>query len=613
MVVYIYLLIPKEDLMKRFMIYSLTVVFASMSAYGASGAEIIHKPLSATILHFNDHHGYLDESKKKLKFGNGIGKVYTKLGGFPRIASEAKRIKAANKNTLFLVAGDAFSGTLYHTLFQGQGSVDLLNELRIDAFTLGNHEFDGGDKVLKEFIDKAVFPIVSANVEAKAGSTLDGAWKPYIIKEIDGAKVGIIGIDIAQKTKVSSRPSDDISFYDEIFRAQKYADELKTKGVNKIILLSHFGYKNDIDLASKVSGIDIIIDGDSHTLMGDFSSVGLKSEVDKYPVALKSKDGKPMCIAQAWAHSMVLGELHVEFDADGILLKCDGVPHLLIADSFRQKNAEHKKVEVNATVKAKIMKIIDTCNNITLTSADKEMSDKLSVYKEQLKKKSDIEIGSATEPLKHIRIPTHTYGGIDGATMPLGSDIAPVVSKAFYEASLRADACIQNAGGTRISIPSGKISYGTAYTLLPFSNTLFEIDMKGSDIKQVLEDAIINFKDNDGSTGSFPYAYGLRYDLDMTKPKFKRVLNLEIMDRKTRAWSAIDMDKTYVIVTNNYIAEGRDGYGTFKSVQESGAKAIDTYIDYAESFVEYIKGLAKSGKGITKLPKNEHCIKSYKE
>jgi len=202
---------------------------------------------------------------------------------------------------------------------------------------------------------------------------------------------------------------------------------------------------------------------------------------------------------------------------------------------------------------------------------------------------------------------------VDGAKMPLGSDIAPVVSKGFYEASLRADACIQNAGGVRISVPTGDIDYGTAYRLLPFSNTLFEIDMAGSDVKQVLEDAIINFKDNDGSTGSFPYAYGLRYDLDMTRDKNDRVQNLEVMDRKTKKWSAIDPAKTYVIVTNNYISEGRDGYTTFKTVQKNGAKAIDTYLDYAESFVSYVKGLAKDGKGLTKLPKEEHCIKSYKE
>jgi 5'-nucleotidase len=320
-----------------------------------------------------------------------------------------------------------------------------------------------------------------------------------------------------------------------------------------------------------------------------------------------------MCIAQAWDHSAVLGELHVAFDKDGVVTDCKGVPHLLLGEPFKQKNAERKKVEVNATVKAKIMDVINANANIDLVVPDAQMEAKLDTYRKQVKEKSKATIGKATVALSHIRIPTHTYGGVDGAKMPLGSDIAPVVSKGFYEASLRADACIQNAGGVRISVPAGDINYGTAYKLLPFSNTLYEIDMKGSEVKQVLEDAIINYKDNDGSTGSFPYAYGLRYDLDISKPKNERVMNLEVMDRKTKKWSTLDPKKTYVIVTNNYIAEGRDGYITFKTAQQNGAHAIDTYLDYAESFVSYVKGLAKEGKGLTKLPAGEHCIKSYKE
>ncbi len=594
--------------MKKTALLAATATLFTLNA--AVAAE--PKPLDVTILHMNDHHGFLDAVTQKLKI-KGVGKTYVKLGGFPRVAAEAKKLRAANKNVLFLHAGDAFSGTLYHTLFQGQASVDLMNQLGLDAFALGNHEFDGGDATLKAFIDKAKFPVISANVEAQKGSTLDGAWKPYIIKEIDRQKVGIIGIDVAQKTKVSSRPSDAISFYDEVFRAQKYADELKAQGVNKIILLSHFGFDNDLGLAAKTTGIDVIIGGDTHTLMGDFTAVGLKSQSPDYPKSVTAKDGKPVCIAQAWDHSALLGELHVTFDAAGTVTKCAGTPHLLLGEPFRQKNKEHKKVEVNATVKARIMQAIEASPNIDLVTPDPEMEAKLAVYRKQVKEKSKAAIGQAAEPLRHIRIPGHTYGGVDGAALPLGSEIAPVVSKGFYEASLRADACIQNAGGVRISVPAGEISYGTAYRLLPFSNTLYEIDLTGAQIKQVLEDAIINFKDNDGSTGSFPYAYGLRYDLDMTRDKNDRVQNLEVMDRKTKKWSAIDPAKTYVIVTNNYIAEGRDGYTTFKTAQQNGAKAIDTYLDYAESFVNYVKGLAKEGKGLTKLPKEEHCIKSYKE
>jgi 5'-nucleotidase len=570
---------------------------------GYSGASL-------KILHFNDHHSYLDESSMKLKI-KGIGKVYTPIGGFPRMATMIKKLK--DNNTMVLDAGDAFSGTLYHTLFHGMANVEMMNQLKLDAFTLGNHEFDNRDEGLKAFLDKANFPVVSSNVVAKKGTILDGKWTPYIIKEVNGVKYGIIGLEISQKTKVSSRPSDDITFLDEAESTQKYADELKSKGIDKIILLSHFGYENDLAMASKISGVDVIIDGDSHTLMGDFSAVGLKSQVDEYPKQTTDKDGKPVCIAQAWAHSLVLGEVHVTFDDKGEVSKCEGTPHLMLGSKMRKKNKEGKKLDINATLRAQIEKLVGTQENLSLVTGDEEMNKVLNHYKELVDKKKNDSIGTAAEDLKHIRIPGQDYGGVNGAKLSLGSDIAPVVAKGFYEASLRADLCIQNAGGVRVTVKSGDVSFGDAYTLLPFSNTLFEIDMKGSEVKQVLEDAIINFKDNGGSTGSFPYAYGIKYDVDMNKSKNERISNIEVMDRKTKKWGILGMDKTYIVVTNNYIAEGRDGYTTFKTVQKNGAKAIDTYLDYAESFVNYVKGLAKEGKSLTKLPTAEHCIKSYKE
>ncbi len=585
-------------------------LLAGILATGASASS----PLDLKILHFNDHHGFLDSSTMKLTYmddKNKAKKVYTHLGGLPRIGAKINTLRT--DHTLVLDAGDAFSGTLYHTLFHGLANVEIMNGMGIDAFTLGNHEFDNRDKGLKAFIDKANFPVISANTVADKGSILDGAWKPYIIKEVAGEKVGIIGLEVGQKTKISSRPSDKIHFLDEISTAQKYADELKKQGVDKIILLSHFGYENDVKLAAQVTGIDVIIDGDSHTLMGDFSAVHLKSQVAEYPKALTSKDGQPMCIAQAWAHAMVLGEVNVKFDKDGHVLSCTGTPHLLIGKGFRQK-INHKKVDVNSSTQATIDKVIAQHANLDLVDPDPKLSALLDKFKKEVDTKKSESIGKADTVLKHIRIPGQSYGGIDGSNMPLGSDIAPVVAKGFYEASKRADACIQNAGGVRITINSGSVSYGTAYELLPFSNTLYEIDMKGSEIQAVLEDAISNYKDNKGgSTGSFPYAYGLRYDIDASQPKGKRISHLDIMDRKTKKWSTIDQSKTYVIVTNNYIAEGRDGYVTFKKVQKAGAHAVDTYLDYAESFVEYVKGLDAQGKGLTKLPKEEHCIKSYKE
>lgn len=297
------------------------------------------KPLDLTIIHINDHHSHLaPESLELIVEGKP---VLVEVGGMARVATQIKALRSAHKNTLTLHAGDAMSGTLYFTLFKGQADVALLNAIGFDAFTLGNHEFDEGDDVLAKFIEKAEFPVITSNVETTKSSVLYGKWKPYLIKEIDGQKVGIIGLETAQKTSASSRPGPDISFYDEFVRVKKYVDALHSKGINKIILLSHFGYENDKELAKKIDGIDVIIDGDSHSLLGNFKKIGLNS-VGAYPTHVLSKSGDKVCIAQAWEYAKVVGELHVTFDQSGHLKKCSGTPHLIIGDHFTTKKKKMK-------------------------------------------------------------------------------------------------------------------------------------------------------------------------------------------------------------------------------------------------------------------------------
>ncbi|MGC9351367.1 MAG: choice-of-anchor I family protein, partial [Sulfurovum sp.] len=123
--------------------------------------------------------------------------------------------------------------------------------------------------------------------------------------------------------------------------------------------------------------------------------------------------------------------------------------------------------------------------------------------------------------------------------------------------------------------------------------------------------ALTNYLDNGGSTGSFPYAYGLRYDIHTNAPADNRISNLEIKNRETGLWSAINSDEMYVVVTNDYIAAGRDGYATFKTVQDERGPGVDTYLDYAMSFVRYVEAKAENGEKVTKLPAEDHPIKSF--
>jgi 5'-nucleotidase len=261
----------------------------------------------------------------------------------------------------------------------------------------------------------------------------------------------------------------------------------------------------------------------------------------------------------------------------------------------------------SAALPTKLLGRLNSSSSLSIVEEDPIIVEKLSRYKNQIQSKANQMIGSIGEDLRHIRVPLKTYDGIDGGALPFGSELAPIVAASFYDAALQADACLQNAGGIRSGLGKGSITIGDVYNLLPFSNTLVLIELSGSEIKQLLEEALINFADNKGSDGSFPYAYALRYDINMSSPKNKRVSGIEIKNRASGKWSPLDMNRKYTIAVNSYIAEGRDGYTTLAEVQQARGKGLDTYLDYAMSFANYIQ----KQKSITRLPSDERCIKNF--
>ena len=588
---------------------SLLLLLSTLIISFFTGCTLQPKPeknFSLEILHLDDTHSHITSERMKFKVAGK--KVYFEVGGYPRIITKVDELISKNPNHLILNAGDVFQGTLYYSLFRGEADAKMLNLIPWDAYELGNHEFDDGDEALSNFLDKLnpTIAVLGANIVVQGNDPLKGKIKPYIIKDINGQKVAVIGIDEVYKTINSSNPGKDLKFLDELTTAQRYIDKLSNEGIDKIILLTHQGYENDIKMAQNLKGVDAIIGGDSHTLLGNFKALGLKSISDSYPTVTTSKDGKKVCIAHAWEYGHILGDLKVTFDAKGDVLSCGGNPLLLIGDTFLVKNKKGKKVPVSNETKTKILVLVNKSSNIAITKEDTKALNIIKKFKKEVDKKKSIVIGKALEDLGHNRIPGDKKDGKH--ILPLGSDIAPIVAKAFYDLSKTSDAAIQNAGGVRIAINKGDITMGEAYRLLPFANTLYQIKMSGSEVKQVLEDAIANIKKG-GSTGSFPYAYALRYDVDMSQPIGNTISNLEIKDRKTGKWSKIDPNKIYIIVTNSYTAGGKDGYVTFKTAQEKRGKGVDTYLDYAMSFIRYVQ----KNKNIKKLPREDHPIKSFKK
>ena len=570
-----------------------------------------------TILHINDHHSHL-EADGGLDLVLGDEKTRVRSGGFPALVTKFKELEAANQSVLKLHAGDAISGDLYYTLFKGEADAALMNEVCFDAFALGNHEFDDGDAGLKRFLDylndgSCNTAILGANVKPEVGvspltkQTATDYIIPHVIIERGGMKIGIIGIDIANKTKMSSSPDETTIFTDETITAQAEINILKAKGINHIILLTHYQYENDIALAQALSGVDVIIGGDSHSLLGDFSALGQKSE-GPYPTVSKDSDGNQVCIAQAWQYSQILGELQVSFDDKGNVTDCSGTPHMMLADSFRRKNADGQRVELDGTARDAAIATVNAHPNLSIVAEDESAAVRLAGFAGQVDELKQTIIGKIASPLCLERIPGQGRSKIcqPADTAKNGSDISNLVAHAFRDMSRTGDIAIQNGGGVRIDVAAGDYSIGDAYQLLPFANTLVELQMTGAEIHQVLEEALDYALTPDGSTGAYPYAAGLRWHIDASKPKGKRFSAIEFKGPLDKNWSALDKKRSYKVITNNYIAGGRDGYLTFKTVSDDG-RLVDTYLDYAQSFVDYV-----SAKGIIeKLPLDDYSTQSY--
>jgi 5'-nucleotidase len=591
-----------------------SLVATAVGATLASGAALAG---DLKILHINDHHSHLKpDARMSLKLDGQSTRV--RSGGMAAVAAKMKQLEnAGGNNVLKLHAGDAISGSLFFTLFKGEADAALMNEICFDAFALGNHEFNEGDAGLAKFLDflksdDCYTPVLAANIKPEVGvsaltpSSATDYIQPYTVMQVDGMKIGIVGIDIVRKTKLSSSPDETTMFLDEAETAQKMVDELTKSGIDHIILLTHYGYGNELDLAAKIDGVDVIIGGDSHTLLGDFDDLGLNA-AGPYPTVVTGVGGKSVCVSSAWQYSQIVGELDLSFNDAGEITSCKGVPHMMLADSFKRKNAEGDRVEIDGAARDEVYAAIKADPKLSIVIEDEDAAAILDSFNVKVEEMRAVKVGNIAENLCLARIPGDGRSKICAPedTARYGSDISMLVAHAFREMAKASDIAIQNGGGVRTDIAKGDLTMGEAYLLLPFANTLVEMDMTGAEIKTVLEEALDYALQPDGSTGAYPYAAGLRWHIDATKGMGQRFSKMEFKGRDDTAWVPLDMTRTYRLVTNNYVAGGRDGYNSFKTVKNDG-RYTDTYLDYAQSFVDYVQERGTVGK----LPASEYSTQS---
>jgi len=560
-----------------------------------------NKKSKMSILHMNDHHSHLkadDFDFECAVAGLDCDEAEVTYGGFPMNVALMKQLSLYT-STIKVHAGDAITGTSFFSLFNGEADAAMMKTACFDAFTLGNHEFDKGDSGLKTFLDyldedtACETPVLGANIVPGDTSPLIGMIQPYtIVENGDGGALGIIGIDIRNKTMLLSQPDEGTILLEEVETAKKYIDELETCwGINKIMLFTHIGFEKDLELLAGLDGVDIIIGGDSHSLLASPSSPAalVKDPVGPYPTKVGNT-----CVVQAWEYAHGFGMLDVKFK-DGIVTKCTG--------SIKFPFDASMIADVSSEDAAAIADYLDSTDVFYAVEPDPDADEKLQYFSEQVAVLEQTVIATVPEDICFDRIPGQGKGEICAPeeTAAQGGGVCNIVAKAFMTVTPTSDFGVQNAGGCRNDIFAGDFTIDDAYSLLPFSNTLVTFEMTGGEIISLLNDGL-EFALGGGSTGAYPYSSGLRYDVNGSVPE---VFNVEINPRMEGEWSAIDTDTTYVVVTNNYIAAGRDGYVTFNDIPEE--YYTNTYTEYAQSFIDYALEMQE----LVDLPPSEYSTKSY--
>lgn len=379
------------------------------------------------IVHTNDTHS-------RLKEGDYDGM------GFAKIATKVKEIRKENENVLLLDAGDTLHGLPIATISKGETVIGIMNSMGYDAMVLGNHDFNYGYDRLVELKDMMKFPMIVSNV-VKEDGTVD--FKPYEIKEIAGIKIGIFGLTTPE-TKYKSNPknTEGVNIEDPVEVAKEMVSKLKEENVDMIIALSHLGLDEDSevkssDVAEKVEGIDIIVDGHSHSVLEEGKVVG------------------DTLIVQTGEYDKNLGVVKVEIKDGKILSKQ--------ASLFTKEEAA--EIEEDSEIKG----LIDEIDN-----KNEEITSVL-VGKSKVKLDGERELVRAGE-----------------------TNLANIITDAMLKAS-GAEVAITNGGGIRASIEAGDIKMGDVIQVLPFGNYLVVKEVKGIDILNALEHGTSSYPETKGA------------------------------------------------------------------------------------------------------------------
>ena len=521
--------------------------FAPAMAEGALEGKLV-------ILHTNDIHGRAVADAESF--------------GYARIAMLKKNLQAQGAEVILMDAGDFSQGTPLVNLGYGKNAVEFMNAAGYDIATLGNHEFDWGSDNMEQNMANAKFAVVCANLTRAADGTL--VFPANKIYETAIGKVGVFGLDTPETmTKTHPDKVKGISFAqgEELFAvAQAQVAELEAAGCDLIVCLGHLGEDDEstgnrsIDLLEKVTGIDLFIDGHSHTTIdgGVMNGETLRTSTGNYAEAI----------------GYVVAEKVTEEEVTSIALNA-GL--WTIAENDEAAMALGNGLAIDEEVAA----IVNTLND----AVEAELS--------------------ATFAKTEVFLDGNRAPGVRTQETNLGDFAADAILWAAKQAlgEDKVDASLTNGGGIRASIEIGDVTMKDMKTVFPFGNEVATLTITGAELLEALEAATFSTPD---AIGAFPQVAGIEFTIDTTVAyengemyanstyyaPAKPGSRVTIATVGGEAWAA---DAEYVIATNDFTAAGGDTYGVFaypftQTGYKTGVALEDALVNYTQTVLEGVIG-----------------------
>lgn len=500
---------------------ALLALAASLAAAPLAGGApaLAQGGFTLSIVHTNDLHSRVEPVTASGAACAGQDLAQGRcLGGFPRVVTRVRELRALSPSTLVLDAGDYFQGSLHYTQFKSDAVKPFLEMIGYDAVTLGNHEFDDGPAELARFLEGFRIPVVAANVDVSAEPRLQGRFSAHRVLDVGGRRVGVVGLT-TQDTAITSSPGPTVRFQDHAEALRREVAALRAQGVDVIVALTHVGAAEDRRLAEAVDGVDVFVGGHSHTLFRNADDPRRGAE---YPVVVRTPSGAPALVVQAFFGGMYVGRLEVEFDAAGVPVRWSG-----------------DTVPVDASV----------APDPQAQALAERMAGPLAELRARAVAPAAAALDGDRESCRQREC-------------TLGNLIADAMLAATREAGTQV--ALQNGGGIRASIPAGTVTFGQVLEVLPFSNAVSTFRISGADLLAALENGVSQAESmQNPGTGRFPQVAGMRFSWDAARPAGQRVVSAEVR-RPDGSFAPLDPAAEYRVATNDFVRRGGDGYAVFR-------------------------------------------------